>query len=71
VVQIDVVAAAEEDEVGDLRLAAVDPRHQVMGVAHDRWRAADHAASVAGVEGAADGASDESLGAADVQWFRV
>src|SRR4051812_36178625 len=55
-VEVDVVTAAEQDEVGDLGFAAVDPRDEVVGVALDRWGAAHYAAAVAGVEGAAHGA---------------
>ncbi|WP_238151330.1 hypothetical protein, partial [Kribbella sindirgiensis] len=60
VVQVGVVAATDQGEVLDLGFTAVDPGDQVMCVAHDRWRVADHAAAVAGVQGAADGLGDEA-----------
>ena len=43
----------------------------MVGVAEDGWGSADDAASVAGVQGAAHGAGDEALVAADVEGFGV
>src|SRR5690242_1512071 len=57
-VEVDVVTAAEQGEVGDLGFAAVDPGDQVVRVALDWWGTAHYAAAVAGVEGAAHGASN-------------
>src|SRR5215216_4072493 len=70
-VQVDVVPATDQHQIPDRGHAAVEPRCQVVGVAVDGWGAADHAALVAGVQGAPDRAGDESFGAADVEGFGV
>src|SRR4051794_29576505 len=71
VVQVGVVAAAEQGEVVDFGVAAVDPGDEVVCVAHDWRRVADDAAAVAGVQGAAHRAGDEAFAAADVEGFGV
>ena len=68
-VQVDVVSAAEQDQVRDLGFAAVDPGDQVVGVALDWWCAADDAPLVARVQRASHCARDQPFGATDVEWF--
>jgi hypothetical protein len=58
VVEFDVVATAEQGEVCDGGGTAAEPGDQVVGVALDRRSSADHAAAVAGVEGATHPAGD-------------
>ena len=70
-VQVAVTPFAEQDEVGDLGFAAVDPRLHVVGVAVDGWGAAADAALVAGDEGFADRAGREPDGGADVEGLGV
>ena len=71
VVEVGVVAAAEEGEVVDRGDAAADPGLQVVGVALDGRGSAHDTALVAGVQGAAHSGGDEALGAADVEGFGV
>ena len=70
VVQVDVVAAAQQAQVVHGGGAAVDPGLQVVGVALHRRRTAHDAAFVAGVQGAAHRAGDEPLGPPDIQRLR-
>jgi hypothetical protein len=64
-----VVAFAEQDEVGDAGLPSVDPMHQVMGFALDGWGAADHTATVAGVQCESHGCGDEAFGGTNIEWL--
>ena len=68
-VQVEVVALAEQDQVRDARRASVDPMHQMMGFALDRWGAADHAAVVASVQREPHRRGDEPFGGAHVEWL--
>jgi hypothetical protein len=68
-VQVDVMAAAEQDEVMDCGRAAVDPGVEVVGVAVDGWCSADDAAFVASIQGTAHRPGDQAFRAADIEWF--
>jgi hypothetical protein len=65
-VEVHVVSAAEQSQVADRGHTSVDPAVKMVGVTLDRWSSADDAAFVAGVQGAAHRAGDQSFGAADV-----
>jgi hypothetical protein len=68
-VDVDVVAFAEEGEVGEGGFAAVGPVGDVVGFAHGWWGVADQAALISDVEGVADGGGDEAVFGAYVQGF--
>ena len=69
VVDEAVVVAAEQDHVRQRGGSAVDPVHEVVGVAHDRWPGAvrEAAVPVAEDQGLPDRGGDQALGAADVE----
>jgi hypothetical protein len=64
-----VVMAAEQDEVVQGGGAAVDPVHDVVGVAGDRWAGAagEGAVSVAGDQRQPEAVGDQPGGAAGVE----
>ncbi|HET9840764.1 MAG TPA: hypothetical protein VFQ01_02065, partial [Nocardioides sp.] len=64
-----VVVSAEQDEVLEFGVAAVEPVDDVVGVAHDRWSGAagERAVGVAQDQGDPDGEGDQSSGSADVE----
>ena len=64
-----VVMAAQEGEVVELRLTAVDPVEDVVGVAHGRWSGAagERAVSVADDEGGPDRGGDQAAEPAEVE----
>ena len=66
-----VVVSAQHHEVRELGLPAGYPVRDVVGVAHQRGpvAAGERAVPVAKDQGGPDGEGDQSLGAADVEWF--
>jgi hypothetical protein len=71
VVQGVVIDPAQQHQVGEAGHAAVEPADDVVGVAVDRWRMADHAALVAPVQGVPQAVGDEPELAPDVEGLAV
>ena len=63
---------AQERQIGERRFTAVDPRHDVMGVASRVWDVAvgEDAAPIPEAQGPSDGGGHESARPSDIQDFR-